>query len=117
MVSNRLPRINEDIQRTLSELLRNVKDPRVSGGVISITAADAAGDLSRCKVYVSALGHGSDARLRAGLKSASGYLRRELGRRLGLRRTPELAFVLDDSIERGAHINDMLKKMSEEDGV
>jgi ribosome-binding factor A len=107
--SNRLPRVNEDIQRTLSALLAGIKDPRVNRGMVSITSVDTAGDLSHCKVYVSALGHGSDAELQKGLKSASGYLRRELGRSLTLRRAPELTFILDGSIEHGARINKILK--------
>ncbi|MDR1589429.1 MAG: 30S ribosome-binding factor RbfA [Oscillospiraceae bacterium] len=111
MASNRLPKINEDIQRTLAALLCEIKDPRVKQGILSITAVDTAGDLSRCKVYVSALGHSSDAELKKGLQSASGYLRRELGQSLRLRRAPELIFLLDGSIEHGARINKILKEL------
>lgn len=111
MPSNRLPRINEDIQRTLSELMYGIKDPRVKQGMVSITAVDTAGDLGSCKVYISALGHSSDAELMRGLRSASGYLRRELGGLLRLRRAPELTFILDGSIEHGARINKILKDM------
>jgi ribosome-binding factor A len=111
VAANRLPRINEDIQRTLSALLYDIKDPRVKQGVVSITAVDTAGDLGHCKVYVSALGHSSDAELKKGLQSASGYLRRELGQSLRLRRAPELTFILDGSIEHGARINKILKEL------
>jgi ribosome-binding factor A len=111
MASNRLPRINEDIQRTLSELLSGIKDPRVCKGLLSVTATDTSGDLSYCKVYVSSLGHDSDAELKRGLASASGYLRRELGKALHIRRVPELIFTLDDSIEHGAKINSILKTL------
>jgi len=108
MASNRIGRINEEIQRELSSLIRTVKDPRVSG-MISITAVNTTPDLKFCKVYVSVLDKSDVAQVLKGLKSASGYLRRELGRALNLRNTPELSFVRDDSIDQGAHILDMLR--------
>ena len=108
MASNRIGRINEEIQRELSSLIRTVKDPRVSG-MISITAVNTTPDLKFCKVYVSVLDKSDVAQVLKGLKSASGYLRRELGRALQLRYTPELSFVRDDSIDKGAHILDMLR--------
>lgn len=111
MPSNKLGRINEDIQRALSSLLRNVKDPRVQQGMISITGVDTTGDLRYCKVYLSVLGLESEKELMRGLKSASGWLRRELGRALNLRGTPELIFQLDRSIEHGAHINSLLNSV------
>ena len=105
MDSNKLFRINSDIARVLSELLREIKDPRVRQGMISVTAAEATNDLKICNVYVSVLGLENEKELLKGLKSAAGYLRRELGQRLSLRNTPELFFNLDRSIEHGAHIN------------
>ena len=108
MANNRIGRINEDIQREMSALIRNVKDPRVSG-MISITAVETTPDLKFCKIYVSVLDKSDVAQVLKGLKSASGYLRRELGRTLNLRNTPELTFVRDDSIDKGAHILDMLR--------
>ena len=108
MASNRIGRINEEIQRELSNLIRTVKDPRVTG-LISVTAVDTTTDLKFCKVYVSALDKSDMNQVLKGLKSASGYLRRELGRSLNLRNTPELTFVRDDSIDQGAHILDMLR--------
>lgn len=104
MASYRLGRINEDIQRELSALLRTVKDPRVSGHMLSIVRVDTASDLSYCKVFVSALDAGAEKDVRRGLRSASGYLRRELSRTLNLRHTPELQFILDNSIDEGARI-------------
>ena len=105
MASNRMGRINEEIQRELAALLPRVKDPRVSG-FLSITAVDTTADLRHAKVYVSML----DARaVIQGLKSASGFLRRELGHALDLRYTPELTFVADDSIDQGAHILKLLR--------
>ena len=108
MASNRIGRINEEIQRELSSLIRTVKDPRVSG-MISVTAVNTTPDLKFCKVYISVLDKSDVEQVLKGLKSASGYLRRELGRALNLRNTPELSFVRDDSIDQGAHILDMLR--------
>ena len=108
MATNRINRINEDIQRELADLLRTVKDPRVQG-LISITRVDTTTDLRYCRVYVSALDQSDIKEVVKGLKSAAGYLRRELGRALTLRYTPELQFVEDDSIDTGAHILSMLR--------
>ncbi|MBQ8800823.1 MAG: 30S ribosome-binding factor RbfA [Clostridium sp.] len=108
MASNRIGRINEEIQREMSSLIRTVKDPRVTG-LISVTAVDTTPDLKYCKLYISVLDKSDVDQVLKGLKSASGYLRRELGRSLNLRNTPELTFVRDDSIDQGAHILDMLR--------
>ena len=108
MASNRIGRINEEIQRELASLIPNVKDPRVSG-LISVTAVDTTPDLRYAKIYISVLDKSGCAQVLKGLKSASGYLRRELGHALQLRYTPELTFVRDDSIDQGAHILDMLR--------
>lgn len=110
MASNRIGRINEEIQRELSSLIRAVKDPRVAdAGMVSITAVETTPDLKYAKIYVSVLDKTASAQALKGLKSASGYLRRELSRILDLRTTPELSFVQDDSIDKGAHILDMLR--------
>lgn len=108
MASNRIGRINEEIQRELASLIPNVKDPRASG-LISVTAVDTTPDLRYAKIYISVLDKSDCAQVLKGLKSASGYLRRELGHALQLRYTPELTFVRDDSIDQGAHILDMLR--------
>ena len=108
MASNRMGRINEEIQRELAALLPAVKDPRVTG-MISVTAVETTPDLKYAKVYISALDKSAEEQVLKGLKSASGWLRRELGRALGLRNTPELSFVPDDSIDKGAHILSMLR--------
>ena len=108
MPSNRIGRINEEIQRELASLIPNVKDPRVTG-MISVTAVETTPDLRWAKVYVSMLDKSSAAQVVKGLKSAAGYLRRELGRALNLRYTPELLFVEDDSIDKGAHLLEMLR--------
>ena len=108
MASNRIGRINEEIQRELASLIPSVKDPRVTG-MISITAVDTTPDLKFAKIYISVLDKSDSTQVLKGLKSASGWLRRELGRALQLRYTPELTFVRDDSIDQGAHILDMLR--------
>ncbi len=108
MASNRIGRINEEIQRELSTLIRSVKDPRVTG-MISITAVDTTPDLKYAKIYISVLDKSDCTQVLKGLKSASGFLRRELGRALQLRATPELTFIRDDSIDQGAHILDLLR--------
>ena len=112
MPSNRIGRINEEIQRELSALLRTVKDPRLQGGMLTVTHVDTTSDLRWCKVYVSALDKSREKDMLKGLKSAGGYLRRELGAALRLRYTPELQFLADDSIAQGAHILEMLRDPS-----
>lgn len=112
MVSNRISRINEEIQRELSEQFRRLKDPRVSQtGMVSITRVDTTGDLRYARIYVSALDKSQEKEVLKGLKSAAGFLRRELGRSLQLRYTPELQWQEDDSIVHGAHILDILSKL------
>ncbi len=108
MASNRIGRTNDDIQRVLSALLRSVKDPRVQQGMLSITRVEATGDLRYAKVFISVLGEFNEKELKKGLKSASGWLRRELGGSLSLRYTPELIFEIDRSIEHGAEISRLL---------
>ena len=102
-------RINEEIQRELSALLRTLKDPRVSGAMMTITHVDTTSDLRYSRIFVSALDKSQEKEALRGLKSAAGYLRRELGARMSLRYTPELQFIADDSIEYGAHILEMLR--------
>ena len=111
MANNRLARTNDDIQRVLSELLRSVKDPRVQQGMISVTRVETTGDLRYAKVWLSVYGMQDEKEFKRGLKSASGWLRRELGNFMSLRYTPELVFELDHSIEYGAHINQIIENL------
>lgn len=113
--SNRIDRISEEIMRCLSEILPTVKDPRLQGPMLSIVRCEASGDLRWCKVYLSAMGEYDAKQLKQGLKSVSGFLRRELAHRLTLRYTPELVFVPDDSISHGVHISEMLSKLDVKD--
>ena len=109
MASNRIGRINDEIRRELSDILRTVKDPRVSQAMVTITHVDTTSDLRYARIYVTALDRTGEKDLMRGLKSASGFLRRELGSRLNLRYTPELQFIGDDSIQQGAHILEVLR--------
>ncbi|MCI8476853.1 MAG: 30S ribosome-binding factor RbfA [Oscillospiraceae bacterium] len=114
MAKNRIGRINEEIQRELSALIRTVKDPRVQG-LVSITAVETTADLRYAKIYVSILDQAGGDQVIRGLKSAGGYLRRELGRALSLRYTPELIFERDQSIDKGAHILSILEGLGSPD--
>ena len=111
MSSNRLGRINEEIQRELADLLRELKDPRVHKTMLSITRVETTPDLHYAKVYVSLLDKEYTKETMAGLKSSAGFLRRALGKSLQLRYTPEIQWQADDSITQGAHILDILSKL------
>ncbi len=115
MAGFKIGRVTSDIRITLSELLREVKDPRVSK-LLSIVKVDVSGDLSYATVYVSAI-EGFEATVSSvkALKGAAGYLRRELGARLKLRKVPELRFVADDSIEQSANISRIIESFGEAD--
>ncbi len=114
MASNRINRINEEITRELSVLIRNLKDPRVQG-LVSITRVDTTQDLRYARVYISLLDRSDAKEVFRGLKSAAGYLRRELGAALSLRYTPELVFQQDDSIDKGARILSILRDIEIEE--
>ena len=111
MASNRINRINEEIQKELSSLLRTVKDPRVQDTMISITRVETTPDLRYTKVYVSFLQEDRVKDAMAGLKSAAGYLRRQLGSNLKLRYAPEIVWSLDDSITYGAKMLKLINSL------
>ncbi len=112
----RVARVAELIKREVSQLLfSGIKDDRVGTGMVSVTDVDVSGDLQHAKVYVSI--YGSDAaraETMAGLKSATGYVRSEIGHRVRLRRTPEIVFVEDRSIERGTKVLSLINRLSQE---
>ena len=112
MANYRRGRINDEVRKALSEILREVKDPRVSSAFISITGADVTPDLKFAKIYYSLLGADGNAekekKVAEGLKSSNGYIRRALARAVDLRQTPELTFILDRSGANGAHISSLL---------
>lgn len=115
MASNRIGRINEEIQRELAQQLRLLKDPRVQKTMVSITHVETTPDLRYAKVYVSLLDRSCTKEVLAGLKSSGGFLRRALGKSLQLRYTPELQFIADDSIQHGAHILEILRQVERQD--
>ena len=111
MASNRIMRINEEIQKELSSLLRTVKDPRVAETMISITRVETTPDLRYTKVYVSFLQEEKAKDAMAGLKSAAGWIRRQLGSNLKLRYAPEIVWALDDSITYGARMLNLINSL------
>ncbi len=111
MASNRILLINEEIQKELSNLLRKVKDPRVQDVMISITRVETTPDLRYTKVYVSFLQEEKAADAMKGLKSAAGFLRRQLGTNLKLRYAPEIVWALDDSITYGAKMLELINSL------
>lgn len=121
MPNNRIGRTNDDIQFALSTILRNVKDPRLGKSMLSITGVETTSDLRYAQIYISALNIENEKELLKGLKSASGFLRHELGQALNLRYTPELQFHIDRTIEHGAHISKIINSLEipkeEEDGA
>ena len=110
MANYRRGRINDEMQKALAEILREVKDPRVGDAFISVTGVDVTPDLKYAKVYYSAM-RGDKREVAAGLKSSAGFIRRQVAQRLNLRATPEFTFVEDTSIAYGAHISKLLNSI------
>ena len=111
MASNRIGRINEEIQKALAELIRELKDPRVQNTMISITRVETTPDLRYAKIYVSFLEEAKAKDAMKGLQSAGGWIRREVGNELKLRYTPELVWALDDSITYGAKMLELINNL------
>ena len=111
MASKRINGINQEIQKELSSLLRTVKDPRIQDVMISITRVETTPDLRYTKVYVSFLQEDKVKDAMAGLKSAAGFLRRQLGANLQLRYAPEIQWALDDSITYGAKMLELINSL------
>ena len=113
MAGYKINRITSDIKLCLSEILKDVKDPRVSK-MLSIVKVDVSNDLSYAAVYVSAIGgYAETVSSVKALKGAAGYIRRELGARMSLRKVPELRFIADDSIEQSANISRIIQSLNE----
>ena len=111
MASKRINGINQEIQKELSDLLRTVKDPRIQDVMISITRVETTPDLRFTKVYVSFLQQDKAADAMKGLKSAAGYLRRQIAANLQLRHAPEIQWALDDSITYGARMLELINNL------
>ncbi len=110
MAKYRRNRINDAVKEEMAQILRDVKDPRIAGALVSITGANVSGDLKFAKIYYSVLGD-DKAEVGKALKNASGFFRSELARRINLRITPELSFEYDSSAEYGANISSILKTL------
>lgn len=109
--SYRNARAAEDVRRELADIFRTLKDPRI-GGLLSIVKLDLAGDYSHCKVYVSSMeGLESAAEAVEGLGSAAGHIRREIGERLRLRKTPQFHFIADNGIEQSAVMGAKMREL------
>lgn len=111
MAKYRQAKIDEEIARALGDIMRTVRDARLEGCVFSITRVHAAPDLSTAEIYYSYLGNKSLDDVKKGIKSANGYIRSSLSRKLNLRQTPELSFIYDRSMENGARIFELLKQV------
>ena len=106
----RIDKINEEVRRELANIIRELKDTRIPM-MTSDVAVNVTNDLRYAKAYISVMGdEETQKKAMEGLKSAAGFVRREIGKRIDLRYTPELIFELDHSIEHGAHIEELLKK-------
>lgn len=113
MANNRMERIKEEFKRELASIFRDIKDPRLSP-MVSVVSVEITKDLKYAKVYVSVMGSAEEkSNSMQALKSATGFIKREIGARLNLRAVPQPTFVLDTSIDYGAHINDLIKKINE----
>lgn len=115
MAQNRINKINEEVRRELSSVIRELKDSRIPM-MTSVVAVHVTNDLRYAKAFISVMGD-EEAQKKAieGLKSAAGFVRREIGHRLSLRYTPEFLFELDHSIEHGAHINEIISEIEKKD--
>lgn len=114
--SHRMTRVNEEVKMELSAIIqREVKDPRIDS-LVSVVAVDTTGDLKECKVYISVLGDDQKrSETMEGLRSSGSFIRRELARRLNLRNTPNLHFIMDTSIERGIEMSKLIQDVRLED--
>ena len=107
-------RINAEVQRELSEIIRTeVKDPRLAAAMVSVVSVEVTPDLKYCKAYISVLGdEKAQADTLKGLQSAEGYIRRELARTINMRNTPEIRFIVDQSIEYGVNISKIIDEVT-----
>ena len=109
--SNRMDRVNEELKREISQIIdQNLKNPNITG-IISVTKVKTSPDLKFAKVYISLLGSKSKKNTLDGIKNATGFIRTELAKRVNLRYTPELVFEIDDSMENGDRIENILKQI------
>ena len=114
MANFKTGRISEDIRRELSALIKDLKDPRIAGEMLTVMRCDVSNDLSHCKIYISSFeGYEKAKQAIKGFESASGFIKRELSNALHLKKCPDLKFIADNSTEHSVHINQMLKEIAD----
>ncbi len=115
MAAHRMNKINQQLAQEMAQITRDVKDPRVSGTLLTITGAQCTPDLKYAKIYFSTVGGKEESeKARRGLISATGFIRFQLAQRLNLRITPELTFVIDESAQNASHISELLHSVEDE---
>ena len=112
MAKYRRGRINDAVAAEAAVIVRDIKDPRLDGVMITVTGADVTPDLKYAKIFYSVMGEADEKELSKGLRSASSFVRSRLAQSLNLRQTPEITFVYDHSVERGAHISELLNSVA-----
>ena len=111
MANYRRGRVNEAVTNEVSQIMGDVKDPRLAGLFITITGADVTPDLKFAKIFYSVIGEYDAKELKKALRSVAPFVRSQLAKRLNMRNTPEINFVFDESVERGAHLNELFHKI------
>lgn len=115
MAKYRRGRINDAVAAECAVIVRDIKDPRVADVFITVTGADVTADLKYAKIFYSVMGEYDEKELRTGLKHAAPFVRSRLAEKLDLRQTPELTFVLDEAVARGAHIAELLHSIERDE--
>ncbi len=114
MAKYRRGRVNEAVTNEVSQIVREIKDPRLAGVMITVTGADVTPDLKFAKIFYSVIGEHEPKETAKALRSAASFVRSSLARRLNMRNTPEISFVFDESVERGAHLNEIFRSIEAE---
>ena len=114
MASYRRGRVNEAVTNEVAQIAREIKDPRLAGVMLTVTGADVSPDLKFAKIFYSVIGEHDPKETKKALKSAAPFVRSQLARRLNMRNTPEITFVFDESVERGAHMNELFRSIASE---
>lgn len=111
MAKYRRGRVNEAVTNEVSQIVREIKDPRLAGLMLTITGADVTPDLKFAKVFYSVIGEHEPKETAKALRSAATFVRSQLARRLNMRNTPDISFIFDESVERGAHLNEIFRSI------
>ena len=113
MANYRRGRVNEAVTNEAAQIAREIKDPRLAGVMLTVTGADVSPDLKFAKIFYSVIGEHDPKETKKALKSAAPFVRSQLARRLNMRNTPEITFVFDESVERGAHMNELFRSIEQ----